>query len=47
MSEVDAMKKAIAESMQQKEQSQERINRAIDQVERDRKARRDKSARPD
>ena len=47
MSEVDEMKKAIAASMQQQNETQQRINQAIDQVDRDRKAKRDQSARPD
>lgn len=47
MSEIDDMRKAISESLQQQTDAQERINQAIDQVARDRKDRRERSGLPE
>ncbi len=46
MSEVDEMKKVIAEQQQQNDEAQKRITLAIETVDRTRKEKRDKSNRP-
>ena len=46
MSEVDEMKKVIAEQRKQRDETQKRITLAIETVDRTRKEKRDKSNRP-
>ena len=45
MSEVEEIKKAVADQHRQRDETQERINLAIESVDRDRKAKRDESNR--
>jgi len=46
MSEVDNMKKVIAEQRQHRDETEKRITLAIETVDRTRKEKRDKSSRP-
>ncbi len=46
MSEVDEIKKVVTDQRKQRDEAQQRINLAIEQVDRDRKEKRDESNRP-